>query len=144
MIADSLISKELQQSIRPMLRYIVVGLATNSLGYGLFLLATYLDVEPKVAMSFLYALGASLGFFGNRLWSFAYKGNWFGSGLRYIIAHTCGYLINFIMLFMFVDKLGYPHQLVQAIAIGVVACFLFVTFRYFVFPKENNYCRGGE
>ena len=49
-----------------------------------------------------------------------------------------GYLLNFVILLTFVDRLGYTHQWVQAAAIIIVAGFLFITFKYYVFPETNR------
>ena len=121
-----------------LLRYGVVGLGTNLALYFIYLLITYWGLEPKKAMTMLYIVGALMGFFGHRKWTFTHQGAFLVSGIRYFIAHLLGYLINFIILLTFVDKLGYSHQWVQAGAILVVAGFLFVAFRYFVFPKSQN------
>src|SRR5688500_5584487 len=93
------------RSIKQLLRYGLVGLASNLLGYLLFLAITYLGTEPKQAMTFLYMTGAFVGFFGNRQWAFAHNGALLGSGVRYVIAHIFGYLINFVLLYVFVDRL---------------------------------------
>lgn len=118
-------------------RYAFVGIASNLAGYLGYLLITYLGVSPKIAMSVLYVVGASIGFWGNRKLTFAYEGSVLGAGVRYFIAHFFGYLINLSILFVMVDKLGYAHQLVQAVAIFVVAAFLFIAFKFFVFPDMN-------
>ncbi len=60
------------------------------------------------------------------------------SGGRYVVAHVMGYLINFMLLMIFVDHIGYPHQWVQAAAIFVVAIFLFVTFKFIVFAETGT------
>jgi putative flippase GtrA len=125
-------------SMRQLVRYGLVGAASNALLYGIYLLITYFGVEPKRAMTILYIVGALMGFFGHRKWTFTHQGALLGSGARYFIAHSLGYLLNFLLLLIFVDKLGYSHQWVQAIAIFVVAGFLFVVFRYFVFPKPQS------
>lgn len=120
-----------------LLRYGLVGVLQNLTMYLLYLLITYFGAEPKQVMTGLYIVGASIGFIGHRNWTFSHEGAVIGSGARYVIAHLFGYLINYLMLLTFADKLGYPHQWVQASAIIVVALFLFVTFRYFVFPKTK-------
>ena len=124
--------------ILQLLRYGLVGLGTNLALYFIYLLITYFGLEPKKAMTVLYIVGALMGFFGHRKWTFTHQGTLLGSGARYFIAHLIGYLINFIILLTFVDRLGYSHQWVQAGAIIVVAGFLFVAFRYFVFPKTGS------
>lgn len=119
-------------------KYGLVGIATNSIGYLTYLLITYFGVEPKFLITFMYPVGAAIGFFGNRQWAFAHKGALLSAGARYFFAHLCGYLINLFILLMFVDRLGYPHQWVQAMAIVIVAGFLFLAFKYFVFPSVES------
>ena len=120
-------------SFRQLLRYGVVGVSSNAAMYGVYWLLTYFGIEPKTAMSMVYLLGATLGFCGNKQWTFDHHGNATQAMLRYVVAHSAGYAVNFLILYTFVDRLGYPHQWVQAAAIGVVAVFLFVIFKYFVF-----------
>ena len=122
--------------VAQLLRYGLVGAMSNLALYVLYLTMTYLGTGPKTAMTIAYIVGVFLGFIGHRTWTFMHKGALLASGARYIIAHISGYLINLFILLTFVDRLGYPHQWVQAAAIFVVAGFLFLAFRYFVFPKE--------
>lgn len=138
---DSVGVTEVRKSAGQLVRYGLVGIASNSVGYLVYLLITYWGVEPKVFITFMYPLGAAIGFFGNRQWAFAHKGALLKSGFRYFVAHFFGYLINLFILLAFVDGLGYPHQWVQAVAIFVVSGFLFVVFKYFVFPRAENFGR---
>lgn len=134
---DSIGVTEARRSAGQLVRYGLVGITTNALSYLIYLLITYFGVEPKTLITFLYPMGAAIGFYGTRRWAFSHKGAMLKSGFRYCIAHFFGYLINLLILFTFVDRLGYPHQWVQAAAIFVVAGFLFVVFKYFVFPKAE-------
>jgi putative flippase GtrA len=119
--------------MQQLIRYGLVGVASNLTIYFVYLLITYLGVEPKIAMTLVYIIGASMGFIGNRKWTFAHRGDSTSAALRYVLAHLFGYLLNFLILVTFVDRLGYSHQWVQAAAIIVVAGFLFVIFKFFVF-----------
>jgi len=122
--------------MRQLIRYGLVGAASNAVVYLLYLLITRLGVEPKTAMTLVYIIGGFIGFIGNRKWTFAHRGGASGAALRYVLAHLSGYSLNFLILFTFVDHLGYAHQWVQAAAILIVAGFLFIIFKYFVF-REN-------
>jgi putative flippase GtrA len=118
-------------------RYGVVGVLNNLLGYLIYLLVTWLWLDPKVAVTLMYPIAAVTAYFGHAKYSFAYKGRtWYGIA-RYGIAHLIGYGVNIAMLYVFSDRLQYPHQLVQAAAIFVVAGVLFILFRYFVFPNQS-------
>jgi putative flippase GtrA len=128
---------------RQMFHYGVFGVLRNSLGYAAYLLITYLGVDPKIAMSFLYIVGAAVGFLWSRNFIFIHKGHLGGAGVRYLAAHIFGYLINLSILIVMVDKLGYAHQWVQVVAIFIVAGFLFLSFKFFVFgeiklPEERS------
>ena len=87
-------------------------------------------------MTALYCVGASIGFLANRRFTFRHDGGIGVTGVRYLLAQCAGYLLNLVLLLLFVDWFGYPHQIVQAIAIVVVAILLFVLLRFFVFAPS--------
>lgn len=122
--------------MRQLIRYGIMGVVSNFAIYFFYLFITYLGIEPKTAMTWVYIIGASIGFVGNRKWTFAHRGDSYGAVLRYVLAHSFGYLLNFLIFFVCVDRLGYAHQWVQAMAIIIVAAFLFVVFKYFVFLEK--------
>jgi putative flippase GtrA len=138
-MTDEALVIKTRKFVTQLFRYALVGLLSNVAGYLVYLAFTYLGGTPKVTMTLLYGVGAAIGFFGNRSLTFEHQGNIMGAGIRYIIAHSFGYLINLSILIVFVDKLGCAHQRVQAIAIFVVAAFLFLAFKVFVFPVN---CEG--
>jgi putative flippase GtrA len=130
-------SQELWQAARQLLSYAMVGVLSNLAGYALYLLLTHLGCTPKLTMTMLYATGAAIGFFANRRFTFRHDGHLGAAGVRFMLAHALGYLLNLALLLIFVDVLGFAHQIVQAIAIVVVALFLFVLFRLFVFVQHS-------
>ncbi len=121
-----------------MVRYFVVGVLNNLLGYLIYLGITWLWLEPKLAVTMLYPIGAVTAYFGQAKYSFSYQGPTHHGMFRYVIAHAIGYGVNLTLLFLLVDKFMLPHQLVQAVAIFLVAGILFLLFRYFVFPVQQN------
>lgn len=124
-------------SATQLLRFLVVGAASNVAGYLLYLLVTHLGVAPKLAMTVLYGVGAILGFVGNRSYTFGHSSLLLTTGARYIAAHCLGYLLNLFIQIVAVDHLGYPHQLAQAVGVCTVAVFLFIAFKYFVFVNST-------
>jgi putative flippase GtrA len=137
-VIKSLIHPGNQKHISQLFRYGLIGITVNLVSYLAYLFITYLGGTPKLTMSVLYVVAAFVSFLGNRNLTFAHKGGFLGSGLRFSIAHLLGYLINLGLLFVLVDKYAYPHQLVQVCAIIIVAIFLFLTFKFFVFSEEKN------
>ncbi|WP_420600111.1 GtrA family protein [Neptuniibacter sp.] len=120
--------------------YLFIGLVTNISGYFLYFLITYFLGHPKLTMTFVYSLGALLGFLANRRFTFRHDGHIGTAGIRYLVVQLSGYLLNLLLLIVFVDYLGIAHQLVQAVAIVVVAIFLFVSLRCFVFKSNVSGC----
>lgn len=131
-------------ALRQVIRYGVVGVLNNLLGYLIYLLITLFGVDPKIVVTILYPVGAVTAYFGHSKYSFTYQGKNTHALLRYCIAHLVGYGVNLLMLFILSDKLKFPHQAVQALAIFVVAGILFLMFKYFVFPKTESCIRGCE
>jgi len=99
------------------------------------LLFTYFGANPKAAVTILYPIGITLGYIGNRSFTFSYENNLHVS-FKYLLTHISGYILNVSLLYLFVDTLGYSHQIVQAIAILIVAVYLFIIFKFFVFTSS--------
>lgn len=125
--------------MQQLLRYGVVGGGVNLMLYLGYLLINHLGLDPKKSMSLIYLVGVGIGFFGHRQWTFEHSGDARQSITRYMFAHLLGYFINLFLLFCLVDYFGYPHELVQGAAIFVVAAFLFIAFKYWVFSVRNKH-----
>jgi putative flippase GtrA len=120
------------------IRYSFVGLASNVLLYLAYLLLTTQGLDPKPAMSMVYASGALLTFIANRSWSFRHGGRLHSAFIRYMAAYVLGYLLNLGLLWVAVDYMHLPHQGVQAVAIVLVALSLFLMHRYWVFAPTAS------
>ncbi len=133
-----MINRKSTRTKMQLLYYGIIGLLTNALGYFLFVMLTYLGVGAKVSATCLYLLCAFLSFLGNWRITFNQFGTFAETGVRFIAAHLVGYSINFIMLLVFVDGLNYPVYIIEAFAIIMVAGFMFIALKFFVF---SNYYR---
>jgi putative flippase GtrA len=120
-------------------KFALVGVISNLTGYLLYLLGTFLGAAPKLAMTVLYIVGATASFFANRKWTFSHRGPISSAMMRYAVSHLLGYLLNLSILIVFVDRVGLPHQLVQAVAIVIVAVFLFFLMNRFVFAGGSGW-----
>jgi putative flippase GtrA len=123
----------------------VVGVASNVLLYALYLLITRFGTEPKVAMTITFVLGVTQTFVMNQGWTFSYQGSRSRAYLRYWVAYAFAYTLNLAMLILFVDVLGYPHQLVQGLLVLTIAALLFAAQKFWVFrnvgfaPKRSGH-----
>ena len=78
-----------------------------------------------------------MGFIGQRSWSFRHAGRVDSALLRYIAAYAAGYVINPGGLQLGAHVLGWPHELVQAVMILVVAATMFLMQKYPVFVESR-------
>lgn len=124
-------------SFRQFATYSIIGILTNATGYLIYLTLTYFWEQPKLAMTILYCFGATLGFLSNRRFSFKSSGHIGTEGVRYLITQFLGYLLNLLILIIFVDWIGFPHEYVQMLAVIIVAVYLFFLLRFFVFSEEH-------
>ena len=122
---------------RQLVRYGIVGLASNGIGYLLYLLLTWLGMEYRVAVTLLFAIGVFQTFFFNRRWSFGHAGSAQPALLRYWAVYVAAYFLNIAALTVLVEFVGWPHQLAQAILVFVIAGLLFLAQRYWVFPGNT-------
>lgn len=123
----------MKTTIGQLIRYGIVGVASNAVGYLLYLGITAAGMEHKLAMTLLYAMGVAQTFIFNKRWSFGHGGAHGPAFLRYCLAYSIGYLLNLAALFVLVDKLGYPHQIVQGAMILTLAVMLFLLQKFWVF-----------
>ena len=125
------------------LRYALVGLGSNLILYLAYLLLTSFGLGHKSAMTILYVIGVAQTFLFNRTWSFRHQGGLHGSFARYVAAYAFGYLLNLAVLWIAVDRMGLPHQIVQGIMILTLAVMLFLLQKFWVFPETRD-VQGGD
>lgn len=118
---------------RQFARYCIVGLGSNLVLYLAYLGLTALGTAPKLAMSLLYGFGVLQTFVANKRWTFAHRGAHGTAFYRYCAAYAMGYLFNLAALHLLVDLQGYPHQIIQAIMIVLLAMMLFAAQKFWVF-----------
>ncbi|MFN3809358.1 MAG: GtrA family protein [Roseateles asaccharophilus] len=131
--------------LRQIARYGVVGLLSNGIGYGLYLLLTFLGLGPKLTMSLLYVVGVLQTFLFNKRWTFQHDGSLSVTFVRYLLVYALGYLVNLAALCVFVDYYGWVHQYVQGAMILILALGLFSAQKLWVFRSlDINHSKTRE
>lgn len=128
-ISRCLVKQNLDKQV---VRYIIVGVASNTIGYLLYLALTQLGVGHKTAMSCLYVIGVAINFYLNRRWTFRAAQPVRAGLARFLLAIALGYLLNLVWLYIFVDLAGWPHELVQLAAIVVISVYFFMINKHYV------------
>jgi putative flippase GtrA len=116
------------------LRYVLVGVGLNAALYGTYLLLTWWILGSETAMTITFSVGVLLGFLTHRRVTFRHRGHGFTALRRFLACYAILYLVNFIALWVFADRMGIPHQLVQGCMALVVALVAFFVQKHWVFP----------
>ena len=127
------------QTRKQFVRYSLVGLGSNLVLYLAYLLLTYIGMGPKSAMTLLYALGVAQTFLFNRKWSFGHEGGLHSAFTRHVASYAFGYILNLAVLWIAVDQMGLPHQIVQGVMILTLAVMLFLLQKFWVFPEHKHH-----
>ncbi|MBW0017779.1 MAG: GtrA family protein [Mycobacterium sp.] len=120
------------------IRYVFVGLALNAAFYGAYLLLTWWAMRDEAAMTITFSIGTLLSFLAHRSVTFRHRGERLAALRRFVTCYAILYLMDYLALWVFADRMGIPHQLIQACAAVVVALLAFVAQRYWVFPDEGS------
>ena len=122
---------------REEVRFGIVGLASNVVLYLLYLLFTGIGYGHKTVMTVLFVMGIIQTFNVNKRWTFKYQGFEKSILAKYVMIYGGAYITNFFGLMLFVDYLSFPHMIVQAIMVCILAILLFMLQRYWVFRNPN-------
>src|SRR5574338_59965 len=128
----------MKTTIGQLIRYGIVGVASNAVGYLLYLGIIAAGMEHKLAMTLLYVIGVAQTFIFNKRWSFSHSGAHGPAFVRYCLAYSMGYFVNLVALFVLVDQLGYPHQIVQGAMILTLPVMLFLLQKFWVFRSTSS------
>lgn len=121
---------------KELIRYVVVGAATNGFGLLLYVVFTTIGVSPVLMISMSYPIHIGLAFYMNKKWSFTHEGRISASAVRYLISYIGCYVMNVAVLKYFYGYCGFSHVLVQTAAVVLIAPLLFVTQKVWVFRKD--------
>jgi putative flippase GtrA len=118
-----------------LVRFAIVGVASNAALYIAYLGLTAAGIGHKIAMTLVFGVGIAVTFVVNRAWSFQSRRRAGGAFARYVMTYVAGYALNLAALVALVDVAGYRHELVQLAMIVVVAVVMFLLQRYWVFAE---------
>lgn len=126
-----------------LVRYGLVGLASNGALYAAYLILTAAGLEAKLTMTLLYITGVAQTFLFNKRWTFGHDGSRRSAFVRYCISYALGYVVNLLALYFLVDRLGFRHQIVQGVMIVGLAIMLFLLQKYWVFRANVSLSTSG-
>lgn len=125
----------LDRELRPLVRYGVVGVASNGALYVAFLLLLQLAVRPEVAAGICYGFGVCLSYVLNRAWSFQSRDTHREDMPKFLLAHLVGLCSTVLMLSLLLNWLR--PELAQLVNVGFTAIIIYANLRLLRFGGEN-------
>lgn len=116
-----------------LVRYAIVGFASNLIFYLIYVLLNQAWGSPRSSMSLVFLFAVILTFVFNSKWTFDTINTSPVVFARYLLVYLLGYFVNLGGLYYFVDILKLPHQWIQLVMIFFVAGLIFTLQRLWVF-----------
>lgn len=120
-------------------RFALVGLATNGLGFMVYVLLTNHLMTPLVTLSILYPLSIIVSYKSHRRLSFKKPSS--GNTRRFSSfakGQIACYFLNLAVLYIFVELFGFSHLVVQAATVIMIGTLLFLINRIYVFRDDHD------
>lgn len=112
-------------------KYIVVGIATTSVLYMLYLILVYTKVPPVLSSTICYAIGVALSYIFNRRWTFNSKSMHQKDLPRFLFAYGVGFAVTILTILTSIEHVG--PEVAQIIAIALTPIAIFITLRFIKF-----------
>lgn len=114
-------------------KFIFVGVLNTIVGYGAYFILLYLNIHYILALIISSVIGIIHSFIWNKKWTFKSKGDVRKESLRFISVYGIAFLINLVILALFVEKLMFDPKIAQAFALCIVTIISFVGHKYWSF-----------
>jgi len=114
-------------------RFIFVGILNTIVGYGAYFILLYLNIYYMLALIIMYVIGVAHSFIWNKKWTFRSMGSTRNEGIKFVSVYCIAFLINLIILALFVEGLKLNPQIGQVFALGIVTLISFFGHKYWSF-----------
>lgn len=130
--------------LREFASYAAIGLCINSTAIGVYLLLVAIGLMPELVSFLLYISGASLSYLGNRTLTFNSTVAHTTAFPRFLMAHSLGLAVQLSLLSFLHRTAGLSHQLSQVITVSLIALYLYIAFKHYVYPRSNIPSEGSS
>ncbi len=119
-------------------RFGVVGLVNTAIGLlAIYTVIFFFDAGPAIANAIGYAIGLSVSFALNRIWTFGDKRSYGKMLPRFLLVAAISYLLNLSVVLLSTHHFGVGPYLVQLLGIGVYTVAMFAGCKWLVFQAPT-------
>lgn len=121
-------------SLKQIIRYSSVGIITNFIGYAMYLgIANIIGVTPPIAAIASGFLVIGISYYLNRRFSFEHEGKGMNLAVRYYILYLSSIFLHSLVIFVFSNLLGFPHEIIAGISLVIISFALFIIQKNILF-----------
>jgi len=116
-----------------LIRFGLVGLSVNAIGYLFYLGLLVIGITYPLAMPVSYTLTLFTGYLLHGAVTFKVDPRRRGSAMKFLVVQGSGFLLNLLLLWFLVDFVKFGPSIAQAICIVVIAMANFFVYRIWVY-----------
>ena len=122
------------------IRFLLIGGINAGISYIIFAAAVYCLGEEyyQVCAALQWILSSFISFFNQKVFVFCTKGRWVKEYLRCCMTWLVSYLLNVLILEVFVKFVDLNVYIAQFLAIFTVSIVTYILFKYFAFKVHKN------
>lgn len=122
------------------IRFLVIGALNAAISYVIYALAVYVLGEGnyQICVALQWVLSSVISYLNQKFFVFCTKGNYIKEYLKCCSTWCVGYLLNVIILEIFVRFITQNVYIAQFIALALVSISTYILFKFFAFkPKKD-------
>lgn len=114
-------------------RFVVVGILNAIISVGSYFILLDLNIYYIYSSLMAHIIGITNSFIWNKLWTFKSKGNLLIEYLKFNSVYVVTFVVNVILLIIFVEKFMLNPKIAGILAIGVISIISYYGHRYWSF-----------
>jgi putative flippase GtrA len=126
------------EEYRSLLRWAIVGLITTVIDYILFISIYPVVISVLVANFFAGLVSLSFNYSAHYFWSFKSQTDHTMAALKYFINLVTFWVLSTLLLKILISS-GFDSKIAKLMPIPIIAPLSFISLRFFVFKKANNF-----
>ena len=122
------------------IRYILIGTLNAIIAYAIYVLAIFILGEGyyQLCVALQWILSSVISYLNQKFFVFCTKGNYVKEYLKCCSTWGIGYLLNVIIIEIFVRFITKNVYIAQFIAIGLVSISTYILFKFFAFKTSKE------
>lgn len=126
--------------IPSVVRFVIIGGLNAMISYVIYALAVFLIGEGfyQLCVALQWILSSVISYLNQKFFVFCTKGNYLKEYLKCCSTWAFSYLLNVIILEIFVRFLTHNVYIAQFISLAIVSISTYILFKFFAFKTKND------